>query len=286
MIRKNEKSMKKNSVIRKLLAAAVVCMMLTGCGADSTESISDNTASEEAANLEETANTDGAVDTDKTTDADTDENTNTNADETGNTDDANASGEAAADVSWADSQEGDASGGSAEFSGKSFVITLYPEIAPITCENFQKLVEQGFYNGLTFHRVVEDFMAQGGAPLGNENGGSEETIKGEFATNGVDNAISHQRGVISMARSADPDSASSQFFICYSDACVQLDGDYAAFGEVTEGMEVVDAFLEVPRTTSLSGEPESAPTVPITIDKAVMGEKDANGNSTVIITMK
>ena len=172
------------------------------------------------------------------------------------------------------------------FSGKSFTITLYADKAPITCENFEKLVGQGFYDGLTFHRVIDGFMAQGGDPDGTGAGGSDTPIKGEFSSNGVQNDLSHKRGIVSMARTQDPNSASSQFFICYSDACVQLDGDYAAFGEVTEGMEVVDAFLEVPRTTSLSGEPESSPTVPITIDKAVMGEKDANGNSTVIITMK
>ena len=172
------------------------------------------------------------------------------------------------------------------FSGKSFTITLYADKAPITCENFEKLVGQGFYDGLTFHRVIDGFMAQGGDPDGTGAGGSDTPIKGEFSSNGVQNDLSHKRGIVSMERTQDKNSASSQFFICYSDACVQLDGDYAAFGEVTEGMEVVDAFLEVPRTTSLSGEPESAPTVPITIDRAVMGEKDANGNSTVIITMK
>ena len=175
------------------------------------------------------------------------------------------------------------------FSGKSFTITLYADKAPITCENFEKLVGQGFYDGLTFHRVIDEFMAQGGDPTGTGAGGSDTTIKGEFKSNGVENDLSHTRGVISMARSQDPNSASSQFFICFTDnpnVAAALDGEYAAFGKVTEGMDVVDAFLEVPRTTSLSGEPESAPTVPITIDKAVMGEKDANGNSTVIITMK
>ena len=170
------------------------------------------------------------------------------------------------------------------FNGKSFVITLYPEVAPITCANFQKLVEQGFYNGLTFHRVVDAFMAQGGDPLGNGTGGSEETIKGEFSSNGVDNGISHQRGVISMARSGDPDSASSQFFICYAD-CTFLDGDYAAFGEVTEGMEVVDGFLEVPRSMGGDGA-VSAPDDNIVMDKVEMIEPDANGNPRVQVTMK
>ena len=127
----------------------------------------------------------------------------------------------------------------------SFVITLYPDVAPITCENFEKLVKDGFYDGLKFHRVVEDFMAQGGDPKGDGTGGSTDTIKGEFSQNGVENTLSHTRGVVSMARSNDPDSASSQFFICYGDESF-LDGQYAAFGKVTEGIEVVDEIAETP----------------------------------------
>ena len=107
--------------------------------------------------------------------------------------------------------------------GSSFVITLYPDEAPITCENFEKLVKDGFYDGLKFHRVVDGFMAQGGDPSGDGTGGSSETIKGEFSQNGVENNLSHTRGVVSMARSNDPDSASSQFFICYSDDDTFLD---------------------------------------------------------------
>jgi peptidyl-prolyl cis-trans isomerase B (cyclophilin B) len=177
-----------------------------------------------------------------------------------------------------------ASEGDYSFNGKSFVITLYPEIAPITCDNFQKLVEGGFYDGLTFHRIVEGFMAQGGDPVGNGTGGSDENIKGEFASNGVDNRISHQKGVISMARSQNPNSASSQFFICYAD-CTFLDGDYAAFGEVTEGMEVVDGFLEVPRTFGGDGA-ISAPTEPVVMDKVEMIDADENGNPRVKVTMR
>ena len=131
--------------------------------------------------------------------------------------------------------------------GSSFVITLYPDEAPITCENFEKLVKDGFYDGLKFHRVVDGFMAQGGDPSGDGTGGSSETIKGEFSQNGVENNLSHTRGVVSMARSNDPDSASSQFFICYSDDDTFLDGQYAAFGKVTSGMDIVDQIsnLEV-----------------------------------------
>ena len=118
-------------------------------------------------------------------------------------------------------------------------IELDPKAAPITCANFEKLVSEGFYDGLIFHRVISGFMIQGGDPTGTGMGGSDQNIKGEFAVNGVKNPISHKRGVISMARAQRYDSASSQFFICHADAEF-LDGQYAAFGHVTEGMDVVD----------------------------------------------
>lgn len=123
------------------------------------------------------------------------------------------------------------------------MVDLYPEIAPITVENFVKLAEDGFYDGLTFHRVMKGFMIQGGDPKGDSTGGAEETIKGEFSKNGVENPLSHKRGVVSMARSQMPDSASSQFFIVHEDS-TYLDGEYAAFGCVTEGMDVVDKICE------------------------------------------
>lgn len=173
----------------------------------------------------------------------------------------------------------------ASSDGLTFVITLYPDDAPITCENFENLVSDGFYDGLTFHRIVEDFMAQGGDPSGNGTGGSEKTIKGEFSQNGVDNPLSHTRGVVSMARSSDPDSASSQFFICYSDDDTFLDGQYAAFGKVTEGMDVVDRFLDVPRSMGSDGA-VSSPNTPITIDHAVMIDADADGNPRAEFTMQ
>ena len=173
----------------------------------------------------------------------------------------------------------------AALTDKQFVITLYPEYAPISCENFEKLVKEGFYDGIIFHRVIEDFMAQGGDPTGTGMGGSNCTIHGEFSRNGVDNQLSHKRGVVSMARSSDPNSASSQFFICYTDDCTFLDGDYAAFGEVTEGMEVVDSFLKVPRDMSSSGE-LSVPQTPITMDKVEMYAKDSEGHDRVLVTMK
>ncbi len=130
-------------------------------------------------------------------------------------------------------------------NGGKIKLELYPEYAPITVANFEKLAREGFYNGLIFHRVIKGFMIQGGDPLGTGFGGSEENIKGEFAANGVNNPIKHTRGVISMARSMNPNSASSQFFIMHKDA-PHLDGSYAAFGRVVEGIEVVDEIANVP----------------------------------------
>lgn len=117
------------------------------------------------------------------------------------------------------------------------------DAAPITVANFLKLAGDGFYDGLTFHRIIDGFMIQGGDPLGNGTGGSDETIKGEFSKNGVENSLSHTRGAISMARAQQMDSASSQFFIVHQDS-TYLDGQYACFGYVTDGMDVVDAICE------------------------------------------
>ena len=133
-----------------------------------------------------------------------------------------------------------------EISVKDYgVITaeLYGDVAPITVANFLKLTDEGFYDGLTFHRIISGFMIQGGDPNGNGTGGSSEKIKGEFSANGVQNDIAHERGVLSMARSSDKNSASSQFFIMHKDA-PHLNGEYAAFGRVLSGMEVVDAICE------------------------------------------
>ena len=130
-------------------------------------------------------------------------------------------------------------------NGAKIELELYPEVAPITVANFEKLVKAGFYDGLTFHRVIPGFMIQGGDPLGNGMGGSEENIKGEFRANGVQNNLKHTRGVISMARSFNPNSASSQFFIMHKDA-PHLDGQYAAFGKVISGIEVVDEIASIP----------------------------------------
>jgi peptidyl-prolyl cis-trans isomerase B (cyclophilin B) len=123
-------------------------------------------------------------------------------------------------------------------------VELDRDTAPITVDNFVKLADKGFYKGLTFHRVIKGFMIQGGCPKGNGTGGPGYYIKGEFAANGVNNPISHKRGVISMARAMDPNSAGSQFFIMHKDGEF-LDGQYAAFGHVTKGIEVVDAIASV-----------------------------------------
>lgn len=130
-------------------------------------------------------------------------------------------------------------------NGKEIKLELYPDKAPITVANFEKLIKQGFYDGLTFHRVISGFMIQGGCPKGDGTGGPDEKIKGEFAANGVPNDVKHNRGVISMARARDFDSAGSQFFIMHKDT-PYLDGSYAAFGKVVEGMDAVDEIADVP----------------------------------------
>lgn len=129
-------------------------------------------------------------------------------------------------------------------NGKVMEAELYPEVAPITVENFVELIKQDYFKGIIFHRVIPGFMIQGGDPTGTGMGGSEKTIKGEFLANGFVNNLKHTRGVLSMARTMDPNSASSQFFIMHQDA-PHLDGQYAAFGKVTKGIEVVDEIASV-----------------------------------------
>ena len=137
-------------------------------------------------------------------------------------------------------------------NGKNIKIELYPDVAPITVANFEKLVKEGFYDGLIFHRVISGFMIQGGDPTGTGMGGAKEKIKGEFLANGVRNDLKHTRGVISMARSNEPDSASSQFFIVQADS-TYLDGQYAAFGKVTKGMDIVDKICKATPVTDSNG---------------------------------
>ena len=140
-------------------------------------------------------------------------------------------------------------------NGGKIEIELYPEVAPKTVANFTKLVSEGFYDGLIFHRVIPGFMIQGGDPQGNGMGGAKNKIVGEFKANGFNNTLKHTRGVISMARAYDPNSASSQFFIMHANA-PHLDGQYAAFGQVVSGMEVVDEIASIP--TDYSDRPKIA----------------------------
>jgi len=140
-------------------------------------------------------------------------------------------------------------------NGARIEIELCPDVAPITVKNFEKLVSEGFYDGLIFHRVIPGFMIQGGDPLGNGMGGADEKIVGEFAANGHKNDLKHTRGVISMARAYDPNSASSQFFIMHADA-PHLDRQYAAFGRVVSGLEAVDEIASIP--TDYSDRPKVA----------------------------
>jgi peptidyl-prolyl cis-trans isomerase B (cyclophilin B) len=141
-------------------------------------------------------------------------------------------------------------------SGNSIVIELDEQAAPVTVANFQKLVSEEFYNGIIFHRIIPGFMIQGGDPLGTGTGGSDTKIKGEFASNGVNNRLSHVRGAVSMARTQVPDSASSQFFICHADSLF-LDGEYAAFGKVVAGMDEVDRIADL--KTNRNDFPENPP---------------------------
>lgn len=141
-------------------------------------------------------------------------------------------------------------------------VELDPESAPITTENFIQLAEDGFYDGLTFHRIMAGFMMQGGDPNGNGTGGSDQTIEGEFSENGYDNSLSHKRGAVSMARSNDYNSASSQFFIVHEDSTF-LDGQYAVFGYVTEGMDIVDEICEAAEPVDDNGTilPDAQPVI-------------------------
>lgn len=148
-------------------------------------------------------------------------------------------------------------------NGKKIELELSPEAAPKTVENFEMLVKSGFYDGLTFHRIIPGFMIQGGDPLGNGMGGARKNIPGEFRANGHNNPIKHERGVISMARAFDPNSASSQFFIMHADA-PHLDGQYAAFGKVVSGMDAVDEIASIP--TDYNDRPKIA----VRIKKAYM----------------
>ena len=150
-------------------------------------------------------------------------------------------------------------------NGAKIELELYPEVAPITVKNFEKLVSEGFYDGLIFHRVIRGFMIQGGDPQGNGMGGAKEKIKGEFAANGHKNDLKHTRGVLSMARTSDPNSTSSQFFVMHQDA-PHLDAQYAGFGKLTDGFDVLDAIAAT-KTGSYGWYMQDVPKTPIVIEK-------------------
>lgn len=207
--------MKKLTVL--FLTLALCGTMLAGCGS----SKSDNAAETDTTETAETAGADTSAD-------------NASAEEEGSDESASAKEELLTGLHHITIDVQDYG---------TITLELDADEAPISVTNFVNLAEEGFYDGLTFHRIISGFMIQGGDPKGNGTGGSDTTIKGEFSENGVENNISHVRGTISMARANDPDSASSQFFIVHEDSTF-LDGQYAAFGHVTDGMDVVDAICE------------------------------------------
>ena len=262
---------------RKLLAALCVTAMsaglLAGCGSsDKTEESTktEETAKEETSSQEETETKAASSDSDKVVSEEEAEKAgfSDGSDEESDSADTDSENTDSSDSKSADAEDKDSSTSVLLDTSKELTGTHHAEIevkdygtidveldadtAPITVTNFVKLAQEGFYDGLTFHRIMEGFMIQGGDPNGDGTGGSEENIKGEFSNNGVDNDISHTRGTISMARASDPDSASSQFFIVQADSTF-LDGDYAGFGHVTEGMDIVDKICEDAKPTDNNG---------------------------------
>lgn len=233
--------MKNKKIIAVLCSAFLAASMLAGCGADNSNNDND-TAAEKP--LDGTAATSEEI---------KEAVSEKEAEEAG-FDDGSEEGEAAS--SQAVNTDEQVTGiHHAEISVQDYgtiSLELDADKAPVTVTNFIKLAQDGFYNGLTFHRIMDGFMIQGGDPLGNGTGGSDENIKGEFSSNGVENDISHTRGTISMARATDPDSASSQFFIVQADSTF-LDGDYAGFGYVTEGIEIVDKICQDAQPTDDNG---------------------------------
>ena len=256
---------------RKLLAALCVTAMsaslLAGCGSsDKTEepTKTEETTKEETSNQTETK-------TDSTSSDSEDTVSEEEAEKAGFTDGSDEEDSESSDIDNTDSDTEDGKDSNtgvlldtskeltgthhAEIEVKDYGtidVELDADTAPITVTNFVKLAQEGFYDGLTFHRIMDGFMIQGGDPNGDGTGGSDENIKGEFSNNGVDNDISHTRGTISMARASDPDSGSSQFFIVQTDSTF-LDGDYAGFGHVTEGMDIVDKICEDAKPTDNNG---------------------------------
>lgn len=252
---------------RKLLAALCVTAMsaglLAGCGSsDKTEESTktEETAKEETSSQEETETKAASSDSDNVASEEEAEKAgfSDGSDEKSDSADADSESTDSSDSTTSvllDTSKELTGTHHAEIEVKDYGtidVELDADTAPITVTNFVKLAQEGFYDGLTFHRIMDGFMIQGGDPNGDGTGGSKENIKGEFSNNGVDNDISHTRGTISMARASDPDSASSQFFIVQADSTF-LDGDYAGFGHVTEGIDIVDKICEDAKPTDDNG---------------------------------
>ena len=258
---------------RKLLAALCITAMSAGllAGCVSSEKAEDTSKSQETS-AEDTSEQESKTDT-KTESGTSDSDeavSEKEAEEAGFSDGSESESADSSDTESkdADKESADAAQGVLLDTSKELTGTHHAEIevkdygtieveldadsAPVTVTNFVKLAQDGFYDGLTFHRIIEGFMIQGGDPNGDGTGGSDENIKGEFSNNGVENNISHTRGTISMARAQDPDSGSSQFFIVQADSTF-LDGDYAGFGHVTEGMDIVDKICEDAKPTDDNG---------------------------------
>ena len=236
--------MKKRKILAMLMVAALSAGMLAGCGSDDTKEESKSTEADTKENTEENKDTEETKE--ESTEESADQPEGTEEEVSGFTDDTST---------VLDTSEPLTGLHHAEIEVKDYgtiKVELDADTAPISVTNFVKLAQEHFYDGLTFHRIIDGFMIQGGDPEGTGRGGSDETIKGEFSENGVKNDISHERGVISMARSSDPDSASSQFFIVQSDS-TYLDGQYAAFGHVTEGMDIVDQICKDAKPTDNNG---------------------------------
>ena len=262
-----------NKKLRKALAVSMAIAMtgglLAGCG--SSEKAEDTSKSQETS-AEDTSEQESKTDT-KTESGTSDSDeavSEKEAEEAGFSDGSESESADSSDTESkdVDKESADAAQGVLLDTSKELTGTHHAEIevkdygtieveldadsAPVTVTNFVKLAQDGFYDGLTFHRIIEGFMIQGGDPNGDGTGGSDENIKGEFSNNGVENNISHTRGTISMARAQDPDSGSSQFFIVQADSTF-LDGDYAGFGHVTEGMDIVDKICEDAKPTDDNG---------------------------------
>lgn len=255
----------KRKLLTALCVAAMTSAMLAGCGSETT---TEETQTEETANetdttsdetKEDTAQTEStgqtAVDEETAKEAIDEEEAEAAGFSDGTEQEDAESGTEEAESAMLDTSEPLSGTHHAQINIQDYgtvEVELDADTAPITVTNFVKLAQEGFYDGLTFHRIIDGFMMQGGDPNGDGTGGSDETITGEFSSNGVENDISHERGVISMARATDPDSASSQFFIVQADS-TYLDGDYAAFGHVTEGMDIVDQICQEAQPTDGNG---------------------------------